>query len=255
MAKIIRRNSSFREEYNNLKPGDLVLGQLNLKPCEEYIFLDLLSRGVEVVPSPISQQLSRSKCMQSTVFAEYMIPHTAVVRCRKDLILISQQYSVNSIEKVITKKDRGDCGTGINLWSSVEELYNAVSLNPAFFPFVVQPFIPDVTDVRVIILDDYQESYWRKNFFSFRNNIHFGGSSGPYELNDEQLGLCKEVMERGGFPFAHIDLLITPENKTWFGEISLKGGIKGAKITAGDYQEKLAEIYRRIVDEHTAFQE
>ena len=252
MGSIIRRNSSLRAAYNDLKPGDLVLGQLNLKPCEEYIFLDLLSRGIEVVPSPLSQQLSRSKCMQATVFAGYMIPNTSVVRCRKDLILVSQKYSIDAIEKVITKKDRGDCGTGINLWPSIEDLYNAVSLNDSLFPFVVQPFIPDLTDIRVIILGDYRESYWRKNSCSFRNNIHFGGRSGPYELENEQLRMCEKVMERGGFPFAHIDLLVTPDNKTWFGEISLRGGIKGARITAGDYQHTLAELYEDVIAGHNA---
>ncbi len=251
MGEIIRRNAILRERYDELRAGDLVLGQLNIKPCEEYIFLDLLSRGVEVVPSPLSQQLSRSKCMQATVFARFMLPLTSVIRCRKDLVLAAQQYAARGIGRVISKQDRGDCGTGINLWHSMEDLYNAVSLNNDFFPFVVQPFLDEATDIRVIILDDYQESYWRKNSKSFRNNIHFGGESGACSLDDRQAVLCKTIMKRGGFPFAHIDLLVAPDNRTWFSEISLKGGLKGAGITPGEYRERLSAFYDRIVRRHS----
>lgn len=249
-GRIVSDNRSMRACYHDLEREDLILGQLNLKQCEEHIFLDLLARGINMVPHALSQQISRSKCMQALIYAESMIPGTAVIRSRKDLELNMQAYARSGTVEIITKEDRGDCGTGIHLWRSTEDLYNHLTANPQILPFVLQPFMQDATDVRVIIISDYLESYWRKNPFSFRNNLHFGGKSGVYNLDKQQLELCRHIMKRGKFPFAHIDLLVTPENQTWFGEISLKGGIRGAKITTSEYNKLIEKIYSEAIKAH-----
>jgi ribosomal protein S6--L-glutamate ligase len=248
MPEVIRSNRAFRNVYHRLGRGDIVVGQLNLKPCEEYIFLDLVARGVDVIPHPLSQQLSRSKCMQAQVYESFMLPGTSVIRCRSDLVKRMQDYAEKGVERVITKQDRGDCGQGINLWPSVEDVYNAVTINTSLFPFVLQPFQDGVVDVRVIIIEGYIESYWRKNPVSFRNNIHFGGESGEYQLDDQQMDMCLKIMSRGRFPFAHIDLLVAGNGDTWLGEISLRGGIKGAAIAPAQYLKKINEVYDRFID-------
>ena len=65
-------------------------------------------------------------------------------------------------------------------------------------------------------------------------NLVQGGKSRPYTLTKDQLDLCHRVMERGKFPYAHIDLLINEEGRGYVSEAALNGGMKGARIRRED---------------------
>ena len=241
---VILSNRAFRKFYAQLRPGDLILGMLAIKQSEEFIFADLLARQIEAYPPLLAQYLARSKCFQATVFSSYMFPLTMVIRDRHDLIRAVNLYGEKGVKQVVTKQNRFNCGLGIHLWDHVEALYNFASLNGFSYPFVLQPFVPQVIDVRVIKLGDYLEAYTRHNPYNFRNNIFFGGNATPYSLSEEQLALCEEVMRRGEFPYAHLDLMITPEGKTFLGEINLRGGLKGAQIETKEYQERINALHQ-----------
>jgi len=62
------------------------------------------------------------------------------------------------------------------------------------------------------------------------------------------LDICCRVMERGRFPYAHLDLIITREGKSYLGEINLRGGIRGAKITPGEYQARVEAIHEQHLE-------
>jgi ribosomal protein S6--L-glutamate ligase len=220
---VIRDNSTLQAQYNSLQAGDIFVGRLCLKPSEESLLLDLTERGVHLIPSGLSQLTSRS-------------------------INSISDYQKNSITKMVTKHDRRNAGMGIHLWDSVEDVFTHASFNNIPFPFVIQPFMPDCKDIRVIVLDDYLEAYRRYNPYNFRNNLHHGGQSEPCQLSDKQLTLCKEVMERGRFPYGHLDILVTREGGSFLGEINLRGGIRGAKITPKEYQAKIDAIHQRLLE-------
>lgn len=251
MHNIIRTNEEFRTKFHELSSSDIIIGCLNIKPAEEYIFTDLLSRGVVLFPSALSQQLSRSKCFQSAVFTKYMVPSTTVIRDKNDILSAITNFNSLKINKVITKQDRANCGIGINLWASIEDIYNNVSFGHIKFPFVLQPFIENVLDVRIIILGDYLEAYWRKNNNNIRNNISRGGESGVYNLSENELMLCREIMQRGQFPYAHIDLMITPQNEIFLSEIALRGGIKGAQISPDNYLKQIKKLEGLFIESCT----
>jgi len=137
---------------------------------------------------------------------------------------------------------------GINLWNSLEEVFNQAGLGTLPFPFVVQPFYENCRDIRVVVLGDYREAYWRDNPDNFRNNLHFGGKSSPAELDTGQLALCRRVMARGDFPYAHIDLLVTASGESHLAEINLRGGIRGAVISPAEYQQRIDAIHRRFLE-------
>ena len=84
---------------------------------------------------------------------------------------------------------------------------------------------------------------------NFRNNLHCGGESRPCTLDKKQLELCHLVMERGKFPYAHIDLMVTEAGETYLAEINLRGGIKGARINASEYLRKVDAIHQRYCQE------
>ncbi len=229
---IVRTNSQFRQRFDTLQAGDVVACVLGMKPFEEALLLDLRERDIIIFPSAISQIASRSKCLQARLFSPFMVPNTKVVSSRAELVHVMDEYARLGVGRIITKKDRADCGLGINLWQDFEELFNHVSFSPVEpWPLVIQPFIQDATDIRIIWIGDiYREAYWRKSEHGFRNNLHFGGKSGTYHLNEDETRLCSKVMKRGSFPYAHIDLLKTVDGTTYLSEISLFGGTKGAKI-------------------------
>jgi len=244
---VIRDNSTLRAQYNALRRGDVIVGRLRLRQSEESLMLDLKERGVHLVPSGLSQLASRSKTLQATLFSHYMLPLTRTIHTRHDLIEAISDYQRNSVISTVTKLDRSNAGLGVHLWPSVEEVFTHASLGNIPFPFVLQPFVPDCLDIRVVYLDDYIEAYQRHNPHNFRNNLHHGGQSTPLELSEEQISLCKQVMERGRFPYGHIDILLTREGKSYLGEINLRGGIRGAQITPEDYRQKVDAIHRKLL--------
>ncbi len=248
-SRLIVDNDRLRELFADLGPGDFFLGRLRMRASEENLVADLLSRGVTLFPSGLSQLLGRSKVMQATVYGGEMLPGTGVVHDLHDLLVLLPDYQRRGVERVVTKKDRANAGLGINLWSSLEEVFNQASLGALPFPFVVQPFADNCRDIRVVILGDYREAYWRDNPHNFRNNLHFGGHSNPAELDNDQLTLCHRVMTRGSFPYAHIDLMVTGDRQTYLAEINLRGGIRGALIKAGEYQSRIAAIHDRFREE------
>jgi ribosomal protein S6--L-glutamate ligase len=247
---VIRDNTTLRAQYNSLQQGDIIVGRLRLRESEESIVLDLCERGVRLVPSGLSQLTSRSKTLQATLFAPLMLPQTRTIHSHHDLVEAISDYQKNSISAVVTKLDRRNAGMGVHLWQSVEDVFTHASLGNIPFPFVLQPFEPDCRDIRAVFLGDYFEAYWRKNPHNFRNNLHHGGQSEPCELSAEQINLCRQVMLRGQFPYGHLDIIVTKEEKSYLGEINLGGGIRGALITLEEYQARVEAIHEQMVDSY-----
>jgi len=136
---------------------------------------------------------------------------------------------------------------GIHIFENIEDLYNHTSNRSSIFPFVIQPYQSKSRDIRVIILGDYLEAYERSNPYNFRKNLHCGGDSSPYTLPQKQLEFCRKVMQRGDFPYAHLDLILTSDGNYHLMEINLKGGLKGAKISGKEYQVKLDKIIEELL--------
>ena len=245
---VIRDNSTLRAQYNSLRQGDIIIGRLRLRESEESLLLDLSTRGVNLIPSGLSQLASRSKTFQAAIFSPFMLPLTRSIHAHHDLIEAISDYQKNSIAAVVTKLDRRNAGMGVHLWQSVEEVFSHASLGNIPFPFVLQPFVPECHDIRVVLLGDYIEAYRRHNPHNFRNNLHHGGESKPCQLSDEQIKLCRQVMERGQFPYGHLDIMLTKKGKSYLGEINLRGGIRGAQITPAEYQARVDAIHQELLN-------
>lgn len=231
---IIRTNRELKERYDELKAGDCFIGMLSYKNLKHRVFVDLLERGVRFYPSALSQTLGRSKAAQALAFRPWMLPHTFIITRRIDLMHAINTYNQHGIGAVVTKEDHLQCGFGVHRWDNIEAVYNQASFHAISYPFVLQPFVEDYTDVRVIIAGDYYEAYTRENQNNFRMNLTQGGESRPYTVTNDQLSLCHRVMERGKFPYAHIDLLINDQGRAYLSEAALNGGMKGARITRAE---------------------
>lgn len=238
---IIRTNRELKERYDELKAGCCFIGMLSFKSVKHRAFIDLLERGVRFFPSALSQTLGHSKVAQTLALRQWMVPNTLIIARRMDLMHAISTFNRLGIGAVVTKEDHMQCGLGVHRWRGVEDVYNQT---PSY-PLVLQPFVERYTDVRVIIAGDYCEAYTRENKNNFRMNLFAGGTSRLYTLAKEQLSLCHRVMERGKFPYAHIDLLVTGEGHSYLSEIALNGGMKGARIT----RDELDTIKKELLEE------
>ncbi len=246
-ARIIRKNHELPALFQELTSGDIITCRLRLKYEEEHLLLDLVERGVHLIPSATSQLASRSKTFQARLLSPLMIPRTVAIYDIHGLLETVSLYGRHAIKKVILKHDRKNAGLGIHLFRDIEDVYTQAANNVLPYPFVLQPFIANSRDVRVVILDDYIEAYERNNPDSFRNNLHCGGKAHAFDLSSTQLTLCKQAMKRGSFPYGHLDLMITEKNETYLAEINLRGGMRGAAIDPGSYQKKVKSIEAKLL--------
>ena len=244
---IVRVGRELQERFEQLGPGDVVLGPLPGRYLRGALAADLLERGVRCVPSVLCQLLSRSKCAQALFFQRWMAPHTRVVCRRADLMEALIDCARNGIGAVVSKQEGMHCGHGIRRWEHAEALYNAAAFSPELFPFVVQPFLPGLSDVRVIVVGDYVEAYLRENLYNFRSNLAVGGSGRPLAMDAAAERLCREVMARGRFPYAHLDLHLTEAGGCYLSEIALEGGIAAARIGREELDRRKAEVLEQEI--------
>jgi ribosomal protein S6--L-glutamate ligase len=64
--------------------------------------------------------------------------------------------------------------------------------------------------------------------------------------------MCRAVMKRGRFPYAHIDLQLTAGGHCWLSEITLGGGIAAARIGREELQRRKQDILERLAQNHRA---
>jgi len=238
---LIRTIIDFRRRYRQLGSGDLIIGVLPLRPGEEIKIQDLAERGVAFFPRVLGQLLSRSKAAQAEVLQEYMVPGSFVAYALTDLAGKLPEFQARGA--VVAKRDRAHLGLGVSLWPSLETLYSLAALQGLTYPLVVQPFLDGVRDLRVVALGDYIEAYERANPYSFRKNLFQGGSSQPAALTPAQRNFCRDVMARGSFPYAILDLLLDPRSgRPYLSEISFKGGLTGARLSQAEFRQRVAAL-------------
>jgi ribosomal protein S6--L-glutamate ligase len=246
---IVKSNRELKALYHELSAGDVFIGNLSMKFLKHSMLIDMLERGICCLPSPLSQILNSSKATQAFVFKDWMLPLTVVIRRRSDLIEAVNTFNKHNIGPVVSKQEGMHCGHGIRRWDTIETLYSFIALSESSYPFVLQPFREKFTDVRVIIVGDYVEAYTRFNPHNFRVNISLGGSGAPIEMDEKMEAFCRAAMQRGKFPFAHIDLMLLEKNECYLSEITLNGGIKGARVSRESLDQKKQALLEQLVQE------
>jgi ribosomal protein S6--L-glutamate ligase len=243
---IVKSNRELKSLYHELSGRDVFIGNLSLKHLKQPLLIDMLERGIRCLPSALSQILNSSKVAQAFILREWMLPFTFAILRRTDLIEAANVFNTHHFGSVVTKQDSMHCGHGIRRWESIETFYSFMALSESAYPFVVQPFQEKFTDVRVIFVGDYVEAYSRYNPYNFRVNLALHGSGSPYQLNAELEAFCRSAMQRGKFPFAHLDLMILENGKCYLSEIALNGGIKGSRIDRQELDQKKQALLERL---------
>ena len=68
-------------------------------------------------------------------------------------------------------------------------------------------------------------------------------------MNAKMEAVCRAAMQRGKFPFAHIDLMLLENNECYLSEIALNGGIKGARISREALDQKKKAVLEKLAKE------
>jgi ribosomal protein S6--L-glutamate ligase len=246
---IYTRYSKFVQAYHRLERGDVYLGKVPSSHLKGAILADLTAREVRLIPSAAAQMINASKVAQAFILNPWMVPLTTAVVRRKQLLDAITRYHRAKIETVITKADGLHCGQGIRKWDNLELVYACLGLDDAALPFVLQPFVKQCVDLRVIAVDDYCEAYVRTNPHNFRQNLSTGAQSQPHTLTDQQTDLCRTLMQRAQMPFAHIDLMLTPDGSAYLSEIRLNGGIQGARISRQELEQKKQRLLMALAQQ------
>ncbi|MBW2437320.1 MAG: hypothetical protein PVH74_10135 [Desulfobacterales bacterium] len=247
---IVKKTRELKALYHELSGGDVFIGNLSLKYLKQTMLIDMLERDIRCLPSAIAQVLNSSKVAQAFVLKDWMLPFTQVIPRRSDLIDALNTYNRHDIGPVVTKQDGMHCGHGIRRWETMETLYSFMALDQSAYPFVLQPFQEKFTDVRVILVEDYVEAYTRRNPHNFRVNITQGGTSAVYELDAHQEAFCRAVMQRGKFPYAHLDLMVLGKDHCYLSEIALNGGVKGAQINREELDQKKMAVLEKLAEKN-----
>lgn len=245
---VINGQKELLHHYHTLEKGDIIKGRLSLRQSEEHLLLDLMDRGIQLIPSATAQLASKSKAFQARIFKKWMLPDTQVMYDSHQVLESINHYNSKQVGKVIVKVEGKNAGIGILQYNSIEDVYTHAANRILSFPFVLQPYLSGCTDIRVIIIDDYVEAYSRTNPYSFRNNLHCGGNATPVTLKKDELQFCYEIMKRGQFHYGHLDLLLTQEQKLYLAEINLRGGIRGAQIKTEEYKRLVMEAETRLLE-------
>jgi len=222
----------------------LVLGPMPLKPGEEIKLWDLHDRGVVFFPELLAQWLSRSKTAQAEVLREFMVPGTFVAYNRADLA--AGLSALGPATEVVCKADKAHLGLGVSRWPSLESLVSLAALQVLPYPLVIQPLVEGARDFRAVVVGDYAEAYERANPHSFRKNLFQGGSSHPARLAPEHWDFCRRAMARGRFPYAVVDLLLSPSEEIFLSEINLKGGLKGSQLGQTGFRERVRHLEEEL---------
>jgi len=244
---LVRKPTDFRRHYHRLGPGDAVVGLFPLRAGEEIKFLDLTDRGVIFFPAALAQLVGRSKVAQAEILAEFMLPGGFVAYGLPDLA--AQLTAFYSRGEVVSKRERAHLGLGVSLWPSLEALYSLAGLHHLTYPLVVQPLLAEARDLRVVMLGDYVEAYERVNPHGFRKNVFQGGVTKPAALTAAQLAFCRRAMARARFPYAILDLLVSPVGEPYLSEIGFKGGLTGARLSQEEFRQRVARLEEEFIQQ------
>jgi ribosomal protein S6--L-glutamate ligase len=237
---IIRTLTEFRRQYPRLAAGDLVVGYLPLKPGEEIKVIDLVGRGVRFFPPYLAQALSRSKAAQAEVLGEFMVPGTRVAYRAADLAGLAASFPPEA--PVVCKRDRGHLGLGVSWWPSLQALLSLAGLQTLDYPLVIQPFVAGARDFRAVLVGAHAELYERRNPHSFRHNLFQGGISVPTAFSAAHQEFCRRVMARGSFPYAVLDLLLSPAGNLYLSEINLRAGLRASRLGQAEFRRRAAQL-------------
>ncbi|MDZ7759838.1 MAG: hypothetical protein U5L00_06230 [Desulfovermiculus sp.] len=174
----------------------------------------------------------RGKASQIRLFQELELPHPqTIIFDHPAQALRSSLQNGLPFSPCVLKGDRGGGGSAvfpIHIWSEFE---SCIHLLPADEPVLLQDWVDNQgMDLRVVIIGEISESYFRIGNGQFYNNVAQGGRIDHDLLPDKQhLGrhMAQSLCQTVGIDVAGLDLMFPPQGPPLFIEINFLFGRKG----------------------------
>jgi len=113
--RVVADNQEFFSCREELQAGDIVNCRLRLSGSQEHLLLDLVSRGIHLVPSANAQLCSRSKVYQAELLGRFMLEDTLAVYSMHDMLAAVTAYGRAQVAEVVCKLDRANGGLGCSM--------------------------------------------------------------------------------------------------------------------------------------------
>jgi ribosomal protein S6--L-glutamate ligase len=121
--------------------------------------------------------------------------------------------------------------------------------------FLVQEYLPDATDYRVMVLDgEYVGAVERRlpdealAAGQWKHNVHRGAEASRVDLDPQLRALAERTADVLDVPFLGVDLLVT-DDRAVVNETNARPTIDDADKYAEGFWDDLAELVRRTADE------
>ncbi|MBW1896534.1 MAG: hypothetical protein JRI47_05710 [Deltaproteobacteria bacterium] len=230
--------TTIKELLSKSKEGDKVSCRIG-DPRFIGIFHEIESRGTDIFPPLLCQNLSLSKIHQALHYVDYMIPNTQVVFRKSHIQNILRDCAEKNILKTVVKEDRSAIGMGDHPCWSLNELARTM-IHLAKPPVVVQPMLEEYREIRLLIFRDTVVAKEKTNDANvFWRNRFFGGVAEIIMPDKDVVEFGKEMMDMGKFPWVYMDLFVTGDG-IYLSEINLSGSNAGLK------EYKLNKMKNRI---------
>ncbi len=174
----------------------------------------------------------RGKASQIHLFRELNLPHppTLVYETPAQALKACFQNGL-PFSPCVLKGDRGGGGSAvfpIHTWSDLE---HCIHLLPADEPVLLQDYVHNQgMDLRVVIIGETTQSYFRIGNGGFYNNVAQGGRIDHEFWPEKQyLGqrMSRSLCQAAGIDVAGLDLMFLPQGSALFIEINFLFGRKG----------------------------
>lgn len=176
--------------------------------------------------------LYRGKASQIRLFRAQGLPHPQTVIYDHPLQLL-QDCSRSGLPFVpcVLKGDRGGGGSAvfpIHSWSDLEQ---KIQLLPENEPVLLQEWVHNQgMDLRVVIVGELTESYFRIGNGGFYNNVAQGGRIDHDIFPDKQIlgrKMSRTLVQAAGIDVAGLDIMFSAHSPPLFIEINFLFGRKG----------------------------
>jgi len=213
-----------QEAYESFKEGDFVF---SLMIRSSHYAKTFLKKGVTLLPKFDMVKLWRSKIEHAKLFKDTHMPqHTTWAYNINELKNLQHYYKSNCpTSQLVTKKYTNTSGgKDVHKWKNIDHIIDYFTTAGAgqFYPMVIQPFIENYKDYRVIVMGEFVQAIHRYNPNNWKQNTDLGASITDVPLTLEEWEFVRDVQRITKFPFIFIDLMITDDN-IYLGEFSLDG--------------------------------
>lgn len=231
--------------------------------CRADLFALAQSGGAPFFPNPAVHLSLDGKVGNHRLFRDLGLPHPPTVEF-SDPQSAAAAWEAGRAEVValgaplVAKGAGGGMGENVFLVNNPAELRGLAGRLETYCHrgpsgLVLQRFLSGAVDMRVVLMHDQAQVYWRKAAErEFRANLAQGGSfskDGPFQERQAALDLARRLQQAAGLDLAGVDVMIPPGGRALLLEVNFFFG-RHALGGSEEFLRRYLEAVRRWLAGH-----